>query len=333
MKGFVDKYHAYGKKVKIYYTIRELTNWVTEIWAIRSLGDEILGGGRGGGFPWLKEHFIEDYTPQWYQRLDSLKVDASVLTSTGESRWYNYYIEGLGWLVENMDIDGLYLDDVSFDRRMMKRIRKVMEERKPGCILDLHSNTGFSKGPATQYTEFFPYIDKLWFGESFQYDDMPPANWLVEVSGIPFGLMGDMLHGGGNPWRGMIYGMTVRYPWTTEGVTCSPIDIWKVWDDFDIASSEMIGYWDRKSLIKTNHPDVLLSYYQKEDKILISVASWAEEPVNIRIEADWEALGYDPAKSKLIAPSIKNFQPETEFDLEEMIPVEAKRGWLLLLNK
>ena len=50
----------------MYYTVRELTNAVTEIWALRSLGDEILGSGKGGGFPWLREHFDSDYTPQWY---------------------------------------------------------------------------------------------------------------------------------------------------------------------------------------------------------------------------------------------------------------------------
>jgi hypothetical protein len=81
-----------------------------------------------------------------------------------------------------------------------------MEEEKPGCIIDLHSNTGFSKGPAKQYAEYFPFVDKLWFGESFQYNEMSYGNWLVEVSGIPFGLMGDMLHGGGNSWLGMVFG-------------------------------------------------------------------------------------------------------------------------------
>ncbi len=333
MRGFVDRFHSKGVKVKIYYTIRELTNWVTEIWALRSLGDEILGGGKGGGFPWLREHLVDNYTPQWYERLTNEKVDASILTSTGESRWFNYYIEGLGWLVENMDIDGLYLDDVSYDRKMVKRMRKVMEMHKPGCILDLHSNTGFSKGPATQYTDFFPYINKLWFGESFLYDQMPPENWLVEVSGIPFGLMGDMLHGGGNPWRGMVYGMTVRYPWYTEGVNCNPREIWKIWDSFDIASSEMIGYWDKRSVIKTSNPDVLLTYYVKPDKILISLASWSDTKVDVKIISDWESLGYDPDKITLTAPVIEKFQPAASYSLSDKIPVEPKKGWILMLNR
>lgn len=332
MKNFVDHWHKEGMKVKAYYTIRELTNHVTEVWALRSFGNEILGDGRGGGYPWLREHFVDHYRPQWYDSIDVVTIDASVLTATGESRWFNYYIEGLKWLVKNVGIDGLYLDDVSFDRNMLKRMRKVMSEVKPGCILDLHSNTGFSKGPAIQYTEYFPYLDKVWFGESFQYDKMSPANWLVEVSGIPFGHMGDMLQGGGNPWRGMVYGMTVRHPWTTEGVTCDPRSIWKVWDDFGIANSRMVGYWDDHPIVKTGNPDVKATTYVKEDKLLISVASWADEPLSIKLDIDWETIGLDKSIAKFKASEIENFQPQRTFELDEAIPIEPTKGWLIIVD-
>lgn len=332
MKSFVDQMHARDLKVKIYYTIRELTNRVVEIWALRSLGNEILGSGRGGAYPWLQEHFVNDYHPQWYAPFNDGEIDASVLTAAGDSRWYNYYLEGLSWLVKHMDIDGLYLDDVSYDRRIVKRMRKVLDEVKPGCMLDLHSNTGFSKGPATQYTEYFPYLDKLWFGESFKYDDMSPENWLVEVSGIPFGHMGDMLHAGGNPWRGMVYGMTVRYPWFTEGVTCDPRDIWGVWDSFGIADSRMIGYWDKNHVVSTGHPNVKATAYVKEDKLLISLASWAEEKVKVNLKIDWETLKIDTSEMSVIAPEIDNFQPRTSFALDEAILVEPNKGWLLIFE-
>ncbi len=332
MKWFVNKMHSKGQKVKIYYTIRELTNYTTEIWALRSLGDEILGDGQGGGYMWLREHFINGYRPQWYQYFPDKSPDASVVNAPGDSRWYNYYIEGLAWLVKNVDIDGLYLDDVSYDRRTVKRIRKVLDYNKPGCMLDLHSNTGFSKGPATQYAEYFPYIDKLWFGESFQYDKMPPENWLVEVSGMPFGLMGDMLQGGGNRWRGMVYGMTVRHPWTTEGVLCDPRPVWKVWDDFGIESAVMKGYWEKDCPVKTDRNDIKATVYQKDGKVLLSIGSWAEGPVNFRISIDWKALGIDPSKAVLHAPYIKDFQDERTFKPDEFIPVEPKRGWLIYLQ-
>ncbi|NKI27860.1 hypothetical protein HCG49_14950 [Arenibacter sp. 6A1] len=332
LRGFVDEMHANDLKVKIYYTIRELSNNATEIWALRSLGNEILGTGNGGGYPWLQEHLVTDYNTQWYSPLEN-GIDASIINAPGDSRWYNYYLEGLSWLLKNMDIDGLYLDDVTYDRRILKRMRKILDRNKPGSMIDLHSNTGFSKGPANQYAEFFPYLDKLWFGESFIYDEMPPENWLVEVSGIPFGHMGDMLHAGGNPWRGMVYGMTVRYPWFTEGVTSDPRDIWKVWDDFGIAEATMIGYWDKNPVVFSSRADVKATAYVKEGKVLISIASWAKETVNVQLNLNWEALGINKRQVQMVAPKIKDFQPERTFSVEEEIPIEPTKGWLLIIEE
>jgi hypothetical protein len=333
MKWFVDRMHARGQKVKIYYTIRELTNYTTELWALRSLGNEILGDGEGGGYPWLREHFISGYRPQWYQHFPDKSPDASIVNAPGDSRWYNYYIEGLSWLVRNVDIDGLYLDDVTYDRRTVKRIRKVLDKEKPGCMLDLHSNTGFSKGPANQYAEYFPYIDKIWFGESFLYDKMSPANWLVETSGIPFGLMGDMLQGGGNRWLGMVYGMTVRHPWTTEGVKCDPRPVWKIWDQFGIESATMRGYWEKDCPVTSSNPDVHATLYQKKGESLIAIGSWADEPERFSFNFDWKSLGMDPVKTTLYAPYIENFQEERTFKPNDIIPVEPRKGWLIFLRE
>ena len=49
----------------------------------------------------------------------------------------------------------------------------------------------------------------------------PPAYWLVEMSGLPFGLAGDMM-GVGNPWRGMAHGSVVRAQTArrSEGLRC-----------------------------------------------------------------------------------------------------------------
>ncbi len=341
LRKLVDDTHDLGLKTKIYYTIRELTNHVTEIWALRSFGDEILRSGNGGGYTWLREHFIDDYHPQWYQHFENVSSDASLLTSTTDSRWYNYYIEGLRWLVKNQDIDGLYLDDVSFDRRMLKRMRKVMEAEKPGCILDLHSNTGFSKGPAIQYTEFFPYIDKLWFGESFQYNNMSPENWLVEVSGIPFGLMGDMLHGGGNRWLGMLFGMTVRLPWESEGNTADPRPVWKFWDDFGIADAEMIGFWAEACPVRVDYTestdnkdggDIEITVYKKSDKVLLAIGNFGEQTRNIQLNIDWDKLELNPSAVEIYAPAVKNFQPYKRFRNDEHIVVPAKEGWLIIIH-
>ena len=112
MKAYVDEAHAKGLKVKIYYTVRELTNRAHELFALRSLGHEIFSPGPGGGYAWLQEHIGSDYIAGWF--VPSLK-DAALVTS-GVSRWHNYYVEGLSWLVKNIGIDGLYIDDVAFRR-------------------------------------------------------------------------------------------------------------------------------------------------------------------------------------------------------------------------
>lgn len=332
MKSFVDDMHQKGQKVKIYYTIRELTNYTAELWALRSLGHEILGDGGGGGYPWLREHLVDGYRPQWYQYFPDKSADASIVNAPGDSRWYNYYIEGLAWMVRNVDIDGLYLDDVSYDRRTLKRIRKVLDREKPDCLLDLHSNTGFSKGPATQYAEFFPFVDKIWFGESFKYDNMPPENWLVEVSGIPFGHMGDMLHRGGNRWLGMLFGMTVRHPWLTDGIVCDPRPIWKVWDEFGIHEAKMIGFWEENLMVTTDHPEVKATAYLKPGKLLISLGNFTDERQKIHLSLDWKALELDPNDIRIICPTIKDFQPFKEFKINQAIDIEPRKGWLIVVK-
>lgn len=337
LKAMVKEWHGKGCKVKLYYTLRELTNMVTELWAIRSLGHEILRGGDGGGYPWCREHLVTDYTPQWYHHFDNGEVntgaDAALLTSETDSRWYNYYIEGLRWMVKNLDIDGLYLDDVSFGRDILKRMRRAMDSVKPGCIIDLHSNTGFSRGPANQYAEFFPYINKVWFGESFLYDQMTPANWLIESSGIPFGLMGDMLYRGGNKWLGMQYGMTVRHPWMTEGVVCDPRPVWKLWDEFGIADARMTGFWEPEVPVKADRDEVKVTVYQNADKVLLSLGNYSDDSQSVLLDIDWKKLGLSPKSVRIIAPAIPDFQPSCEWEADEQIRIDPRKGWLIYLEK
>lgn len=338
VKEFTQKWHARNCKVKMYYTLRELSNATAEIWAIRSLGDEILRGGNGGGYSWLREHLVTGYTPQWYEHFEyvnrqGIAADAAILTAESDSRWYNYYIEGLAWMVRNMDIDGIYLDDVSFDRRILKRMRRAMESVKPGCLIDLHSNTGFSRGPANQYTEFFPYVDKLWFGESFLYDKMTPANWLVESSGIPFGLAGDMLYRGGNAWLGMQYGMTVRYPWYTEGVNCDPRAVWKIWDEFGIADATMLGFWEEHPAVSTSDAVVKVTAYRKPGQVLLSIGNYSDEVKTVSLNIDWKELGLNPDNICLIAPEIKDMQPAAQWKVDEGITVQPRKGWLIYMQQ
>jgi hypothetical protein len=330
MKAYVDEAHHKGLKVKIYNTVRELSNHAYETFALRSLGHEIYSPGNGGGFSWLQEHIDSDYIAAWFVP----EIKDAALVNSGMSRWHNYYVEGMNWLVNRVGIDGIYLDDVAFDRVTMKRIKRVLTQKGHPGIIDLHSanqynkNDGFNNS-ANLYMEHFPYLSRIWFGEYFDYENNTPDFFLTEVSGIPFGLMGEMLQGGGNPWRGMIYGMTNRMPWSDNA---DPRPIWKVWDAFGMQGTEMIGYWSTNCPVKTDNEKVLATAYQKKGATLLSIASWADSNVNVQLKIDWKSLGLDPSKATVTAPEIKGFQPQKDIQPGESLLVEKGKGWLLIIR-
>lgn len=330
MKRYIDSAHKLGLKVKIYNTVRELSNSAYETFPMRSLGHEIYSPGKGGGYSWLQEHLGDDYIAAWY--VPEIK-DAAIVNS-GMSRWHNYYVEGMNWLVQNVGIDGIYLDDVAFDRITMKRIKRVLTQDGHPGIIDLHSANQYNKSDgfnnsANLYMEHFPYLNRLWFGEYFDYEKNSPDFFLTEVSGIPFGLMGEMLQDGGNPWRGMVFGMTNRMPWSDNA---DPRPIWQAWDQFGMQGSKMIGYWVPNSPVKTNNPKVLATVYKKDKKALVAIASWADTETSIKLTIDWKALGIDPTKAKITAQPIKNFQQANIFPVDGEIPVAKGKGLLLVVE-
>lgn len=327
MKAYIDGAHARGMKVKIYNTVRELSNSCAELFALRSLGGEIFSEGPGGGFAWLQEHLDQNYIGAWF--VPHLK-DAAIV-NTGVSRWHNYYMEGLDWLVKNIGIDGLYIDDLAFDRMSMKRVRKILNRTNPGALIDLHSANQFNEkdgfaNSANLYLEHFPYLDRLWFGEYFDYN-LPPDFWMIEVSGIPYGVMGEMLWEGGNKWRGMLYGITARNP----GYNVDNRPLWKLWDIFGMHDSEMIGYWVKDNPVQTGKEKTLATIYRHPGrKTLIALATWEDADVPVDLSIDWNRLGLDEKKVTLYAPAIENFQPEARWKPGETIIVPKGKGLLII---
>lgn len=352
MKKETEAAHAAGLKYKLYYTVRELSHHAEEFWAFRSLNGEIfkesgaaviadqfakveerdgVSGGTGG--PWLREHMGGRYVPAWHQKLPDGEMDQAV-ANTGLSRLHNYYIEGLVWLIRELGIDGVYLDGIGYDRGIMKRVRKAMDRVRTGCLIDFHSGNCYRDiyglhNVLGRHMEVLPYVDSLWLGEGFDYNESPDY-YMTEICGIPFGLANDMLHGGGNPWRGMVYGMTCRYGWHAGG---DPQHIWRLWLEFGITDARMFGYWMPDCPVKTDHSQVLATVYVRSDsRTLISLASWAPEPVQCRLTFDWTMLGIQRENVRLTAPAIQDFQDAVCFDVTNPIPVVPGRGWLLVLD-
>lgn len=221
-----------------------------------------------------------------------------------------------------------------------------------GALIDLHSNRKYSVCPANQYAEFFPYVDRLWFGEFFRYDEMTAEEWLVTASGIPFGLTSDMLQGGGNRYLEMLFGSTARlayklmpaeeylakvfgpdsqpsYDKLGADNVLSPVPIWNFLDRIGIKDMEMTGFWDPECPVKASDSDVKATVYSRDGKTLISVGNFSNQDKSVRLEISGQGLSA-PDRSVLHAPAIRNFQEEASFGIGDGIPLKAKGRWLFL---
>ncbi len=346
LTNFIKKAHAAGIRVKVYYTTRELTQNLPEFFALRSLDGEVIlprkegvkwpVTNRNGPHPWLKQHVGMDIVPAWRETLRypqfKGKLDLAMIT-TPDSRWNNFYLEGLDLLVKKVGIDGLYIDGTALDRKSMQRARRILDaDGNTGRRIDMHSwnhYNGLAKwaNSSIVFMELYPYYDRLWQGEGFNAN-MNPDYWLVEMSGIPYGLMGEMLRHGGNPWRGMVFGMTQRWPWSGD-----PRNVWAVMDQFGITNSEFIGWWDEACPVKTGNPTIKASVYRKKGKTLIAVASWAPKRTKVSLDIDWKALGLDPKRATLWAPETPRFQSEAVFAANGTIRTDPGKGWLLIVDE
>jgi hypothetical protein len=213
----------------------------------------------------------------------------------------------------------------------MKRLRKVLDRHRDSALIDLHSANQYNTrdgytNSANLYMEHFPYVDRLWFGEYFD-PGRPPEFWLVEMSGIPFGLMGEMLQDGGNQYRGLVYGMTSRAPWSGD-----PSNMWDLFDEFGIGGSQFTGYWSEDCPVTTGYRYAPASVFLKDSLAMVAIASWYDEDKEIWLNVDWQRLGMNRNDVLLQAPYIKDFQEEKIYDPWERIRLEAGKGIVLIIR-
>jgi hypothetical protein len=341
-RDLVKRAHARGVKLRVYYTTREITQNMPELFPLHTLHGEIILPGPGpaartllhpnGPHAWLTENLREQFVPAWEAQVGApyADLDLSVVT-TPDSRWNNFYLAGLQWLVDESDFDGMYVDDTALDATSLRRARRILD-RRPGRLIDLHTWNHFNSWAGfannlTIYMEILPYLDRLWLGEGFSANEASPDFWLVEMSGLPFGLMSEMLDGA-NPWRGMVFGETARLPYSGD-----PRGLWRVWDEYGIQGTEFLPFFLQDCPVKTDHPHVLATAYRKPGRTFIALGSWAEKDTKVKLGIDWKALGLDPARATLYAPPIAGMQTQQQWKPDEPIPVAPRRGWFLVLDE
>lgn len=340
LKNLVDYAKQKDVGVKVYYTTREHSNNMAEVFAYKALGDEIILRKKGKGYSWhggtakwLTEYFGEEIIPAWKVEYKTGKYkntpDVSFIVRPN-SRLDNYYIEGLDWLVKNIGIKGIYIDDTALDRTTLERAKKVLSQNNG--LIDMHmwnheEDRAGDVSCMNLYTELFPFIDSLWIGEGYPYKKLSPEYLLTEVSGITYGQTSQMLEGGGNPYIGMLYAMNNRYGW---GAKDAP-RIYSLWDSFGIENSEMRGYWHSKNPITTENESIRTTVYVKKDSALVCMFNFSDKKTTIYPKIDESLLGFKVNDTR--QAYIKKLQKDKSLNLAKGIKLKGKDGIIFIISK
>ena len=317
LKAAAKEAHAAGLRLKVYYTTRELTQNLPEFFALMSLEDEVFFRcppglpGRTcinpeGPHPWLAEHVGADILPAWRENVSfpssyPPKPDLAVITQP-DGRWNNYYLKGLEMLVRDYGIDGVYIDDTALDRMSMQRARRILDaDGNTGRHIDMHSWNHASAlagrgNSSIIFLELYPYYDRIWHGEGFSANT-PPEFWLVERSGVPFGLLGEYL-GRGDPLKMFVFAQTDR-----RGHGGAPEPMWRYFDETNLGDAELFGWWDEACPVKTEgSSDVKATVYVLKDRAVVVAYNFGKQPARVTFRPDWRALGLDARTAKALRP-------------------------------
>ncbi|MBE6388766.1 MAG: hypothetical protein E7043_01170 [Lentisphaerae bacterium] len=311
LRKITDKAHQSGMEVELYYTVRELSIHPAEFHAFRGMKGEIFFPGSGpdslpvtnyaGQNPYLKEYLDFPYLPAWGEVIkngvNKNNIDLALEVTPESRRMENFYLEGLRYLLEKCPLDGLYIDDSALSREGFQRLHRIFRKyRHKAPSLDFHAwnpyepewtKQDFGKcTPAMRDMSILPYMTNLWFGESFDYEKSSPDFYLTEISGLLFGLPGQMLSNP-NQYRGIVYGMTSRYGWQGE-----PQNIWTFLDSFGIDGLNFEYFPQNISLPLDIPPEAKIRYSifsNRDGKKFIALASWDEQELHLQLtDRNWQ---------------------------------------------
>lgn len=324
-----------GIGIKLYYTEREHSNHMAETFVYKALGDEIILRKQGISHSWQKEkpqwlidNFGDDIIPGWFVKYKHGKYkndhDISFIVRP-DTRLDNYYVEGLNWLVDRVGIKGIYIDDTSLDRTTLERAKKVLQ--KNDGLIDMHmwNHEEVRAGDVScmnLYTELLPFLDSVWLGEGFFYKKYSPEYMLAEVSGIPYGLTGQMLQDGGDFYLGMLYGMNNRYGWGYTNAT----QMYALWDSFAIEHSRMLGYWHSENPVKTDNANVLSTVYLKDSEALVCLYNFSDKKESFNIHISEGLLGFVPCNASQLKFGRRR---KTKIDLYKCFTLNKRKGIII----
>jgi len=304
LRHLVSECHKRGIKVLLYFGY-ELSTLAPE-WG--KMADDVLVKGVNGEFA------------GGYQRLPEQRAYIVCYNS----RWQDYFIEGISRALEDYGFDGVYLDgtiepwgcanerhgcgyrtlDGSLKatypifavRELMKRLYTIIQSK--GGIVNAHQST-------CCVTPTLAFCHSYWDGEQFQGGELatealqklPLDTFRAEFMGKNFGIPCEFLVYEKPPdWTferalafTLLHDVLVR-PLNLEELELMS-KIWKAMTDFGVSTAEWYPYWENERFLKLEPDYIKASFYQKKDKLLLVVSNLSDkQEVEGKVILDTTAL-------------------------------------------
>jgi len=126
--------------------------------------------------------------------------------------------------------------------------------------------------------------------------------------------------GRGNPFRGLLFGMTDRWGWGGN-----PLGLWKFFDEVKLGDMELVGWWDDECPVKvTGSDEIKASVWKGRERTVLVIANFAKEPRTAQ-------LRYDGGKVKWTRPEIAGVQKSADApDLSAPVEIPGNGGMILV---
>ena len=309
----VQACHGRGIKLLLYFGY-EMSNIAPE-WPLYS--DECLVEPRAGGYHRLPEQMA--------------------YVCCYESAWQDFLADGIAKMIDQYDIDGVYLDGTEYPwacanrhhgcghvrpdgtvvqtypffayREMLRRIYTIVRSRKPDGLVNVHNST-------CMVTPSLGYATSSWDGE--QFGGLEPGPWALEVlpldtfrcefMGRQWGVPAEMLCYNRPYTYRQAMSFTLLHDILVRGSLGGSLELesmlWKAMDEFGRKQAKFMPYWEEAGFAKVSDPAIKVSAYSRGAKgAMLVISNLGKDPVDAKVELERARLGL-PAGRKLTATDV-----------------------------
>ncbi len=296
-KEFVNKCHKLGLKVMVYFGYEISTLYHD----FNSICDESLNKNVNGNFVggWQREPMQRDYTVCYAGKysdvmlervkyaMDNYGVDGIYTDGTYIPWECANEAHGCGWHDAKGELHCVY--PIYAVRDHVKKLYEIVHSR--GGRIDTHQSS-------CCMTATLGFADSYYDGENIQgflkedISNLKTDTFRTEFMGLNMGIPCQFIsYTEDNYTMRMLSGNTLIHNVFPRATHIEDLDyisqLWQIYDDFGTDTAEWRPYWEKQDVSADNR-DTYLSYYKKDDSLLLIINSFDKNISECEITLDGE---------------------------------------------